>query len=119
MCSHRGSNVSTTSPLKQVRQTNRVVQDLFDYRIATKALLLNSTNKVKQTILSSGDAALVKDYKVWLDQKERLARLYAYSKEDLKTQKINLDSLEQAANAMEKKLSERSSDFSSSYAQAR
>jgi CHAT domain-containing protein len=97
--------------------TNKqVVQDLFDYRIATKALLLNSTNKVKQTILSSGDAALVKDYKVWLDQKERLARLYAYSKEDLKTQKINLDSLEQAANAMEKKLSERSSDFSSSYA---
>jgi uncharacterized LabA/DUF88 family protein len=41
--------------------TNKqVVQDLFDYRIATKALLLNSTNKVKQTILSSGDAALVK-----------------------------------------------------------
>ncbi len=100
--------------------TNKqVVQDLFDYRIATKALLLNSTNKVKQTILSSGDAALVKDYKVWLDQKERLARLYAYSKEDLKTQKINLDSLEQAANAMEKKLSERSSDFSSSYASSK
>lgn len=93
----------------------RVVQDLYDYRIATKALLLNSTNKVKQAILSSGDAALVKDYKTWLDQKEQLARLYAYSKEDLKTQKINLDSLEQATNAMEKKLSERSSDFSASY----
>lgn len=92
-----------------------VIQDLYDYRIATKALLLNSTNKVKQGILSSGNAALIKDYKTWLDQKERLARLYAYSKEELKTQKINLDSLERSANAMEKSLSERSSDFSASY----
>jgi CHAT domain-containing protein len=97
----------------------KVVQELYDYRIATKALLLNSTNKVKQAILSSGNAALVKDYKIWLDQKEQLARLYAYSKEDLKTQKINLDSLEQAANAMEKKLSERSSDFSASYSSSK
>jgi tetratricopeptide (TPR) repeat protein len=92
-----------------------VVQDLFDYQIATKALLLNSTNKVKQTILSSGNAALIKDYVTWLDQKEQLARLYAYSKEDLNSQKINLDSLERSANAMEKKLSERSTEFSSRY----
>lgn len=92
-----------------------IVQDLFDYRIATKALLLNSTNKVKQSILSSGDGKLIKDYVTWLDQKETLARLYAYSKEDLKIQKINLDSLERATNALEKKISERSADFSSGY----
>ena len=98
---------SATSP--------QVIQDFFDYQIATKALLLNSTNKVKQTILSSGDAPLIKDYLIWLDQKERLARLYAYSKEDLRTQKIDLDSMERSANAMEKKLSERSGDFSTSY----
>jgi CHAT domain-containing protein len=93
----------------------QVIQDFYDYRIATKALLLNSTNKVKQIILSSGNTALIKDYKTWLDQKEQLARLYAYSKEELKTQKINLDSLERSANTMEKSLSERSSEFSASY----
>jgi len=92
-----------------------IVQDLFDYRIATKALLLNSTNKVKQSILSSGDVKLIKDYVAWLDQKETLARLYAYSKEDLKIQKIDLDSLERATNALERKISERSADFSSGY----
>jgi CHAT domain-containing protein/tetratricopeptide (TPR) repeat protein len=92
-----------------------VVQDLYDYHIATKALLLNSTNKVKQTIFASKDPQLIKDYVTWLDQKETLARLYAYSKEDLKSQKINLDSMVRAANSMEKKLSERSADFSSSY----
>lgn len=92
-----------------------VVSALFDYRMATKALLLNSTNKVKQTILSSKDGLLIKDYLTWLDQKETLARLYAYSKEELKLQKINLDSMQRAANSMERKLSERSADFTAGY----
>lgn len=96
-------------------ENEHVVDALFDYRMATKALLLNSTNKVKQTILASKDGLLIKDYISWLDQKETLARLYAYSKEDLKLQKINLDSMERAANSMERKLSERSADFSSGY----
>lgn len=92
-----------------------VVNALFDYRIATKALLLNSTNKVKQAILSSKDGLLIKDYLTWLDQKETLARLYAYSKDELKLQKINLDSMQRAANTMERKLSERSTDFTAGY----
>lgn len=92
-----------------------LVKDLFDYQIATKALLLNSTNKVKQSIFNSGDGILIKDYVTWVDQKEQLARLYAYSKNELKAQNINLDSIERAANAMEKRLSERSRDFSEGY----
>ncbi len=92
-----------------------VLSDLYDYHIATKALLLNSTNKIKQSIINSKDAALIKDYFTWLDQKETLARLYAYSKEELKEQKINLDSTERAANALEKRISERSKDFSEGY----
>ncbi len=92
-----------------------IAQDLFDYQIATKALLLNSTNKVKQNIAGSKDPQLIKDYKTWLDQKENLARLYAYTKEELKEQNINLDSLESATNSMEKKLSERSADFMAGY----
>src|SRR5688572_6918963 len=97
-------------------QSPAVIQDLYDYQIATKALLLNSTNKIKQAIFASKNPGLIKDYLTWLDQKETLARLYAYSKEELKTQEINLDSLETAANSMEKKLSERSKDFSQNFA---
>lgn len=92
-----------------------ILQDLYHYQIATKALLLNSTSKVKTSIYASGDAQLIKDYVSWIDQKEQLARLYAYSKAELTEQKINLDSIERATNAMEKKLSERSKDFSQSY----
>jgi CHAT domain-containing protein/Flp pilus assembly protein TadD len=96
-----------------------LVKDLFDYQIATKALLLNSTNKVKQSIFKSGDGLLIRDYVSWMDQKEQLARLYAYSKSELKAQNINLDSIERATNAMEKSLSERSKVFSEGYAASR
>jgi CHAT domain-containing protein len=92
-----------------------VTQDMFDYRMATKALLLNSTNKIKAAILSSKDPAIIKDYLSWIDQKENLARLYAYSKEDLKNQKIDLKALEQEANRLERSLSQRSADFSKGY----
>lgn len=92
-----------------------IINDVLDYQIATKALLLNSTNKVKQSILRSNDGLLIRDYLTWVDQKEQLARLYAYSKQDLEAENINLDSIEHAANAMEKRLSERSKDFSEGY----
>lgn len=92
-----------------------ILGDLYDYHIATKALLLSSTNKVKRSIFSSGDGELIRTYVAWLDQKEQLARLYAYSKEEIEQQKINLDSIERATNAMEKRLSERSSVFSEGY----
>jgi CHAT domain-containing protein/Flp pilus assembly protein TadD len=93
----------------------QALKDLYDYQMATKALLLNSTNKIKKAILTSGNKQLIKDYVSWLDQKERLARLYAYSKDELKEQKINLDSIERAANTMERKLSENSKEFSAGY----
>src|SRR5690606_2194381 len=92
-----------------------VVTDVFNYQLATKALLLNSTNKIKQSIFASRDGVLIRDYLTWVDQKEQLARLYAYSKSELKEQQINIDSIENAANAMEKSLSERSKDFSEGY----
>jgi CHAT domain-containing protein len=95
--------------------TPNIVQDVFDYQTATKALLLNATSKVKSAILRSGNAALIKDYLTWLDQKESLSRYYQLSKEEIRDQKINLDSIEQGTNKMEKSLSERSKDFSSGY----
>lgn len=89
-----------------------IINDLFEYRLATKGLLLSSTKKVSEAILNSGNEKLIRDYADWLDSKEQLTALYAYSKEDLKEQAVNVDSLEKATNAMEKKLSENSREFS-------
>lgn len=92
-----------------------IVGDLYNYQLATKALLLNSTSKVKEQILSSGDKALIKEYLEWLDEKENLARLYTLSKAELADEKINLDSLERATNEREKLLSQKSKLFSEEY----
>lgn len=93
-----------------------VVQTMYDYQMATKGLLLNSTNKIKKAIFASGNNDLIKDYVAWLDKKETLARYYSLSKEDLTNQKIDLPVLEKEANDMERSLSQRSTDFSQGYA---
>ncbi len=92
-----------------------ILTDMFNYQMATKALLLSATNKIKQTILASGDKGLIDDYLSWIAQKETLARYYALSKEELEKQNINLSALESNANNMERSLSQRSKDFSAGY----
>jgi len=89
--------------------------DVFNYQIATKALLLNSTNKIKKAILASGNSELIKDYISWIGQKEALARYYSLSKEELKSQKIDLSAFEKTANELERSLSQRSTDFAKGY----
>lgn len=92
-----------------------VLKDVYNYQIATKALLLSSTNKIKKAILSSRNDALISDYKSWISQKEALARYYALSRDELKTQKIDLAALEKIANDLERSLSQRSTDFAKGY----
>ena len=95
--------------------TPEVAQRALQYRLATKAMLLSGTNKVKSQILQSGDSSLINDYQTWLDHKGALAHYYSMSREDLREQKINIDSIDRVANALEKSLSERSGLFNSAY----
>jgi CHAT domain-containing protein/Tfp pilus assembly protein PilF len=92
-----------------------VTKRALQYRLATKAMLLSGTTKVKSQILQSGDSSLIRDYQTWLDQKGALAYYYAMSQEDLREQKVNLDSIDRAANSLEKSLSERSGLFNKAY----
>lgn len=88
-----------------------LVTQMHTYHLATKALLLSSNAKIRNQILQSGDSVLINDYTSWLDIKENLARLYSYTKEELKEENINLDSLENASNQLERSLSQRSNAF--------
>ena len=89
-----------------------LVGDMYNYHIATKAILFSATNKMKKNILNSKNAELIGKYKSWTDLKEYLAKLYTMSREELKQDKINLDSLENASNKLEKELSQMSDAFS-------
>lgn len=75
---------------------------MFEYRVATKGILLSSTRKISESITYSGNQQLIDDYANWIDHKEQLTKLYAYSKQDLKEQAVNIDSLEANVNSMEK-----------------
>jgi CHAT domain-containing protein len=100
-----------------MEQDKELASLMMNNQLNTKAMLLNSTSKVRNMIMNSGDAELTRTYLQWLDQKENLARLYTLSKEELAEEKTNLDSLEKAANSTEKKLSAASGLFSEGYAQ--
>ena len=89
-----------------------ITGDMYNFHIATKAILFSSTSKVKKLILSSGNSQLISQYKQWTDLKEYLAKLYTMSRDDLKQDRINLDSLEYVSNNLEKDLSKQSDLFS-------
>lgn len=103
--------------LESQTQNPDIIQDVYNYNLATKGLLLSATSRIKNSILRSKDKQLTADYLAWQDKKEQLARLYSYSKGKLKAQNINLGELEEEANNMEKRLSERSSQFSTAFSQ--
>ena len=88
-----------------------LLNQVLRYRVATKGLLLNSSTKIKNTILSSDNEELKELYRQWVDQKRMLSSYYSLSREEIASQNINIDSLEDAANQSERKLSELSSEF--------
>lgn len=85
-----------------------VLSEMYNTQLATKALLFNSSNKVRQRILNSNDLALIESFKKWQSDKEYLAQLYVMPKYEIK---VNIDSLEQKTNELEKELSLRSEVF--------
>jgi CHAT domain-containing protein/tetratricopeptide (TPR) repeat protein len=91
-------------------EAGALLSQLYNVQLATKALLLNSSNKVRQSILSSRDEALIKTFKSWLDTKEQIVRFYSLSIEERKLEE-DVSVLQQRANHLEKELSLKSSLF--------
>lgn len=89
-----------------------LLSQLYDVQLATKALLLNSSNKVRQSILSSGDQALISSFREWLNTKEQIVRYYSLSVEERKLEE-DVSVLQRRANELEKNLSLKSAIFRS------
>ena len=83
----------------------------YDYRIATKALLLNTSSRLRDRILSGDDRELKDIYNRWLDLRQYLGTVYSMTNEEIRSNGINVDSLENAAAGLEKALSARSGLF--------
>jgi len=94
-----------------------LVGELYNNALLTKALLLSSSIKVRQRILSSGDEELKTLYSDWVAKKDKLTYVLSMSKDQLIQAGINPGALQSEVELLEKGLSERSEDFGSSFEQ--
>jgi CHAT domain-containing protein/Flp pilus assembly protein TadD len=85
----------------------------FDNRLVMKGILLQSSQKMKTNILNSQDSSLIKLFGKWEKQKQQVMEYEKLSVADKAKNKINIDSLAEATNSIEKQLSKKSENFAS------
>lgn len=89
-----------------------ILERLYDLQLSTKAILLTASNRVRESILTSGNEEMKSVYKAWQQKKEDLVHYYSAGKSERERAGIDVARLESEANDLEKKLSLMSADFS-------
>ncbi len=82
-----------------------VVGNMFNYRLITKALLLNSQGDIKKQLARSKDEKVIQSYAELKKVANYLSRLYSFTNDDIVASGVNIDSLEVVRNGLEKKVS--------------
>lgn len=98
--------------LDQQQPSAALLSDLLNFRLATKALLLNSSTKIRQQILAGDDQTLKQQFTEWLQTKEALGKWYTQNLEARNLNKPLIENLQLRANELEKQMGSRSSLFS-------
>lgn len=91
-----------------------LVGDLFDFRLMTKALLLNASTKIRNRILTGNDPVLKQQFTEWLQVKEELGKLYTQNLDSRNQAKLRIEKLQQRVNEIEKQLASKSELFAKS-----
>ncbi|MFT6865894.1 MAG: CHAT domain-containing protein/Tfp pilus assembly protein PilF [Cyclobacteriaceae bacterium] len=94
---------------------DEMIGSLYNLQLATKALLLNASNKVRNRINSSGNQALIDLFNDWIALKENIVKAYAMSKDETLKAEIDIPSMEREVNDKEKQLSQKSSEFAAEF----
>jgi len=97
------------------KKSPKLIESMFNNQLLTKGMLLSASGNVRSRIISSNDTTLIELFSRWKDKKEYIAKLYQLSNAQLREKNINLDSLEQVANDIEKELSLKSELFAKEY----
>lgn len=94
-----------------------LIQELYNNQIATKALLLTSSSRLRKQIISGSDKKLKEGFFEWEKLKAQLASLYqkvegeVEATGDAAARKIARDSLEERIDKIERELSAKSERF--------
>lgn len=92
-----------------------MIGSLYNLQLATKALLLNASNKVRNRINNSGNQALIDLFNDWIALKENIVKAYAMSKDEAEKAGIDIPAMETEVNDKEKQLSQKSSEFAAEF----
>ncbi|WP_421874204.1 CHAT domain-containing protein [Marinoscillum sp.] len=98
------------------REDKELIGEMYNYQLSTKGLILSATNKVRESIMNSGDTALVNKYENWVAQKEKLAKLFSATDVPVEVRNVKIDSLNQLADGLERELSRESAVFAQTFA---
>jgi len=104
-----------TLAIKFSKDTPELLENVYNFNLQTKAILLNSSIKVKERILSSNDQELIKSFESWIEKKEFLTSALSMNAEQLKENGIDVKLLEKEIEILEKELSEKSESFQVNY----
>lgn len=100
-----------TLAISQAAENPSLLENMYNFQLATKALLLSSSVKVRQSILNSNDAKLKELFIQWARKKEELTQILAMSDAELIEEEISPVDLRNEINQIEKELSSRSDLF--------
>lgn len=93
-------------------QNPYLLNEVFNYRLTTKAILFQSANKMRKQILESSDKELIAIYKRWTKLKDKLAKIYKPAKATrIKIFAEDIIGLEAEVERLEKLLYEKSETF--------
>lgn len=87
-----------------------LLNDVYDYLINTKGSIMLATEKVRRSIMTSGDSTLIGQFELWQASKEQIAKSYSLNQEN-----PQLDSLLTSSNHLEKEVARRSADFAGQF----
>jgi CHAT domain-containing protein len=88
---------------------------VYDFKLATKAILLSSSAKIRERIVNSGDGDLIYRFQLYNERKEMLTRGLSMSPEERAEAGVNMNQLEKEINLLEKGLSKDSEDFAKAF----
>ncbi len=101
--------------ITRYEENPKLLNEMFDIQLKTKAVIINSSKKIRDAIQNSNNAELISTFNLWLEKSKKLALYYTLTKREIQSQNINIEAIKDTINQLEKYLSRYSSIFQSSY----
>jgi CHAT domain-containing protein len=102
--------IYNTYVVEHILKNPELASSMYDNRLFIKANLLNTSKKVREKILNSGDSELISLFQKWQSYRDELAKLYQISINEPAKFKKPIDSLKSLSNNYEKQFTKLSAN---------